>query len=237
MQTGKGTIRIEIFSDILCVWAYFAQARLDQLKRDFGDRVDLHHRYISVYGDSGHRIGEDWREKGGHERLNRHLRRLSRHRDYVDLHPEVWLRSAPPSSEPAHLYIKAAQRLEEEGPLPNARSDAAAGRRISEAYAWRLRCAFFAAAEDVADVSVLRRVATDIGLPVDALQKLVDRGQAHAALQGDRDAEQEYRVSGSPTLVFNEGRQKLYGNVGYRIIEANIRELLRNAHHGEASWC
>jgi hypothetical protein len=31
--------------------------------------------------------------------------------------------------------------------------------------------------------------------------------------------------------------QLLYGNVGYRIIEANVRELLHNPLHGEASWC
>lgn len=32
----------------------------------------------------------------------------------------------------------------------------------------------------------------------------------------------------SPTLIFNEGRQRLNGNVGYRVIEANIRELRHN---------
>jgi len=43
-------------------------------------------------------------------------------------------------------------------------------------------------------------------------------------------------VSVSPTLIFNEGRQRLNGNVGYRVIEANIRELLHNPP-GEESWC
>jgi hypothetical protein len=43
-------------------------------------------------------------------------------------------------------------------------------------------------------------------------------------------------VTVSPTLIFNEGRQRLNGNVGYRVIEANIRELLHNPS-GELSWC
>lgn len=235
MTMERRTIEVEIFTDILCVWSYFAQARLDQLKRDFGDRVELHPRCISTFGNSSGKIGNDWKDRGGREGLNRYLRKLSGHWDYVDLHPEIWLRNAPASSEPAHLYIKAAQRLEAEGEFANAADTN--GRKVADVFAWRLRCAFFARAENVADVSVLRRVAADVGLPVDALQELVDRGHAHAALQCDRDAEQAYCVSGSPTLVFNEGRQKLYGNVGYRIIEANIRELLRNAHHGEATWC
>jgi len=33
------------------------------------------------------------------------------------------------------------------------------------------------------------------------------------------------------------GHQLLYGNVGYRLIEANVRELLHNPEAGEASWC
>jgi hypothetical protein len=35
----------------------------------------------------------------------------------------------------------------------------------------------------------------------------------------------------------NDGRQKLYGNVGFRIIEANIQELLRAPVGDQASWC
>ncbi len=46
----------------------------------------------------------------------------------------------------------------------------------------------------------------------------------------------EHNVTVSPTLIFNEGRQRLNGNVGYRVIEANIRELLHNPA-GEHSWC
>ena len=47
---------------------------------------------------------------------------------------------------------------------------------------------------------------------------------------------EEFNIDGSPTYILNEGRQKLYGNVGYRVIEANIQELL--ADPGErASWC
>ena len=30
------------------------------------------------------------------------------------------------------------------------------------------------------------------------------------------------RIEGSPSIVLSEGRQKLYGNVGFRIIEAII---------------
>ena len=35
----------------------------------------------------------------------------------------------------------------------------------------------------------------------------------------------------------NEGRQKLFGNVGYKLIEANVQEVLEGKNVGEASWC
>ena len=65
---------------------------------------------------------------------------------------------------------------------------------------------------------------------------VIHDGRAHAALQQDRRLADELAVRMSPSLVFNEGRQRLYGNVGYRVIEANVRELLHNPP-GEASWC
>ncbi len=43
-------------------------------------------------------------------------------------------------------------------------------------------------------------------------------------------------LKGSPSLVMNNGRQVLYGNVGYRIINANVKELLKRPD-SEASWC
>ena len=65
----------------------------------------------------------------------------------------------------------------------------------------------------------------------------LDCGEAHAALSTDYQEAQALGVKGSPSLVLNEGRQTLYGNVGYRIIEANIEGLLREPAAGAASWC
>ena len=45
------------------------------------------------------------------------------------------------------------------------------------------------------------------------------------------------RIEGSPSFVLNEGRQKLYGDVGFRIIEATIQELLWVPSGDQASWC
>jgi len=56
-------------------------------------------------------------------------------------------------------------------------------------------------------------------------------------LSRDYQDADKMRVEGSPGFVLNEGRQKLYGNVGFRLMEVNIQELLRTPRTDEASWC
>lgn len=107
----------------------------------------------------------------------------------------------------------------------------------SNRLAWALRENFFAHNRNIARRETLLSIAESLGLPIPAINEKLDGGQAHAALHDDAEIQQRYQVTGSPTLVLNEGRQQLYGNVGYRIIEANVRELLHNPQSGEASWC
>ena len=57
-----------------------------------------------------------------------------------------------------------------------------------------------------------------------------------ASLSADLQNARELGIRGSPTWVLNEGRQILYGNVGYRILNANIEEMLKRPR-SEASWC
>jgi predicted DsbA family dithiol-disulfide isomerase len=117
--------------------------------------------------------------------------------------------------------------------LPEARFD---GRSLFEEMVWRCRLGFFRDLQDIADRGQQEAIAADIGLPIAGIRRQIDSGAAHAALCADFDAKERYLIEGSPTFLLHEGRQKLYGNVGYRIIEANIQELL--ADPGErASWC
>jgi predicted DsbA family dithiol-disulfide isomerase len=99
-------IRISYFSDVLCVWAYIAQIRLDELKSALGDKIVIEPHFSSVFGDAHPKLEKNWRR--------------------------------------------------------------------------------------------------------------------------DFELTKKHTLTVSPTLIFNESRQRLYGNVGYRVVEANIRELLHN---------
>jgi predicted DsbA family dithiol-disulfide isomerase len=49
-------VEIKYFSDILCVWAYISQVRIDAIKEKFGDGVRIEHRFCSVFGDTAAKI-------------------------------------------------------------------------------------------------------------------------------------------------------------------------------------
>lgn len=99
-----------------------------------------------------------------------------------------------------------------------------------------MRRAFFEDVADVSDRQVQFQIAQKLGIPIAELQSQIDSGEAYALLSRDFELIREHTISVSPTLFFNEGRQRLNGNVGYRVIEANIRELLNNPED-EQSWC
>ena len=48
-----------------------------------------------------------------------------------------------------------------------------------------------------------------------------------ARLAADYQEAYTIRIEDSPSSLLNQGRQRLYGNVGFHVIEANIQELLR----------
>jgi predicted DsbA family dithiol-disulfide isomerase len=234
-MSAEKRIAIEYFSDVLCVWAYGAQIRLDRLKHDFGDRVQVVHRFLPLFAATAERMHREWGDRGGFTGYNRHVRDVVAAWQHIEVHPRIWLEEVPASSVPAHLFLKAVQLLEQRAELGNRTGKQATS--PFEAACWRVRRAFFGEARNVARQSVLEDIGRSLELPLPRVWGLMENGEAHAALHIDFEAKDRYHVPGSPTLVLNEGRQRLYGNVGYRVIEANVHELLRDPRSGEASWC
>lgn len=222
-------IRIFYFSDVLCVWAYIAQIRLEELKTTFQDQISLDYHFVSVFGSAQEKLENRWRDKGGLQGYNHHVQEVVKKFDHITLHPDVWTVDTPASSLSCHLFLHAIKLLEAKQLIPSSE-------RLFEKAVWAFREAFFTKLANIADRKVQLEIAEELGLPIDAIQSQIETGEAYAQLSKDFDLVKEYNVTVSPTLVFNEGRQRLNGNVGYRVIEANIRELLHNPS-GEHSWC
>ena len=86
-------IQVSYFSDVLCIWAYAAQARIDAVKEKFGDTVRLDDRFCSVFGDTAGKIASAWRDKGGYAGFNAHLQSVARQFPHIAVHPEIWLKT------------------------------------------------------------------------------------------------------------------------------------------------
>jgi predicted DsbA family dithiol-disulfide isomerase len=223
-----GTVGIQHFSDVLCVWAYVSQIRIDELKRQFGSQIRLEYHYVPVFGHARSKLEAQWSPRGGIEAYSRHVQEVVAQFDHCPVHPEVWVRNTPSSSMPAHLFLCALRLLED-------LAGGEQGATLFERAAWEVRRAFFVDALDVSRQQELLAIAERLALPVAEVVSILESGAAHARLAEEIVMARDHSVRASPTLQFNEGRQVLTGNVGYRVIEANVRELLRTP--GGSSWC
>lgn len=213
---------IDYYTDILCVWAWIAQPRLEELQRQWGQQIEVRHRYVDVFGDAHSKITQRWGASDGFAKFNAHIAHSAEPFADTPVNPAIWTKPRPRSSLPAHLLLKAVGIV--------------SGGDAVKTMALQIRRAFFVEAQDIGHLSLLFELAKHQGLDSEALKAAVMEGGAMAELSADQHNARDLGVKGSPTWVLNEGRQILYGNVGYRILNTNIEELLKQPE-SEASWC
>ncbi len=231
-------IRVDYFSDLLCVWAYGGQIRLDELIHRHGDQIELQYRFISIFAAAHSQIEKNWQHQDGYLGFNRHLQEVASQWSHVNCHDKLWLDCQPSTSTSAHLVLKAVDILQQRQQISSQRQVELGNRSLFEHLMWSVREAFFAHGVDISRLSALREIVIQAGLDWQAVFDLIDNGEAFAGLYQDDQQKQQFCLQGSPSYVLNEGRQILYGNVGYKIIESNIEELLhRQQAQADASWC
>ena len=229
------SIQITYVSDVLCVWAYVAEARLDELRKEFGSSVELDYRFIPIFGATRYRIGEGWKKRGGYAGFGEHVRAVAEGFPHVTIDERVWTEVAPTTCAMAHEML-CVRLLVDEGQVDAARRSEHRGRTLFEEAIWRVRAAFFEDARDISDRGVLFDVLDRVGLPTAKIEAKLASGEAVAEACRDIELRDQFKIEGSPTYYLNQGRQKLYGNVGYRVVSANLRELLEQPGQ-QASWC
>ena len=222
MTNEDKIIDIDYFSDVLCVWAWIAQPRLEELEKQWGDRISIRHHFVDIFGDCEKKIPARWGETDGYQKFAAHVKHSAEPFDEAVINEGIWMASRPRSSAQAHLVLRAADLV------------AGSGRMCD--LALRVRSAFFVEAQDVSNLDLLLELASETGIDAGQVRQSLNDGSAIAALTSDLRKAAEQGVRGSPTWVLNEGRQVIYGNVGYRVLNANVEELI-NRPIEEASWC
>ncbi|MEP5569792.1 MAG: DsbA family protein [Halioglobus sp.] len=222
MSEDSTHIVVDYYSDVLCVWAWIAQARLDELEKQWGTKLNVRHHFVDIFGDSYTKIPTQWGQSDGFQKFGKHVVDSAQPFEMATINPNVWTKTRPKSSATSHLLLRAVALTETEDKVAST--------------ALAIRRAFFCDALDIGNMDLLLTVAQEQGLNRESLQRSLSDGSAMAALSTDQRKATELGVRGSPTWILNNGRQVLYGNVGYRILNANIEELLSQPGE-EASWC
>jgi len=213
---------VDYYTDILCVWAWIAQRRIDELNTQLGDKIEIRRYYIDVFGDVAKNIDTGWQQRGGYEGFAKHVEQAAASFDDAPINSGIWSEVRPATSANAHLVLKAVEL--------------AYDKQRSIDAALMLRDSFFNEAQDIGSMEVILRLIEGSGLDRDLVNSSISDGSAMAALMRDYQAARENNIKGSPSYVLDGGRQVLYGNVGYRVIHTNIEELLKHPAD-EASWC
>ena len=213
---------IDYYTDILCVWAWIAQRRIDELNTQFGDKIELRHHYMDIFGDVPKKIGIQWEERGSYTGFAEHVQKSAATFEDAHINPKIWTETRPTTSANAHLILKAIELSYD--------------KKKSADAALMLRSSFFMEAQNIGNMDVLFDLITNYGLDRDIINNTICDGSAMAALMSDYQKAKQQNIKGSPSYVMDGGRQILYGNVGFRVILTNIQELL-NHPKDEASWC
>jgi len=224
-------IEISYFSDVLCVWAYVAQVRLEELKRTFTKKIEITPYHVTLFGDTHQRIAIGWEKRGGYSAFGDHVQDVCSEFPELEINPRVWKYCRPKSSGVSHLFLKAIQMINTSNPAQKQRGD------LVKLIEWEIRLAFFRDARDISDMNVLLDIASKYSINKADIENHLNDGSAMALFCREMTMKEEYKLEGSPTYLLNNNRQKLYGNVGYKIIEANVMELITNRCKSSASWC
>ena len=213
---------IDYYTDVLCIWAWIAQRRIEELEKQWPGKIELKYHYVDIFGNVPEKMANQWQARGGYDGFAQHVQHSAADYENAPVHSELWQQVRPATSANAHLFLKAIELQ--------------CGCHIAAEMALCVRKAFFIENRDIGQLETLYVLAAENQLDVDAIQQSVENGTAMAALMSDYQKARQQGIKGSPSYVMDGGRQVLYGNVGYRVLSANVEELLKNPQD-EASWC
>ena len=165
---------------------------------------------------------EQWADRGSYDGFREHVCQAATPYDAAPVHKDVWRTCRPTTSGNAHLVIKAVEL--------------SCGEDAATSLALALRRAFFVDAVDISCLDVLMELVKAQHTDHEAIWESINCGSAIASVTNDYQRAKNQGIKGSPSYIIDGGRQILYGNVGFRVLHANINELLKNPE-AEASWC
>ena len=214
-------VHVDYFTDVLCIWAFIGEKRLAEVQANLAEEIEVNLLFLPNFSACHQKINKGWSSKGGFNGYAEHVREVAEKFE-ITLHPDTWFKVRPSTSLLAHSVIKSIANT--------------AGPEKAAQYCSSVRNEFFKNAQDISSLIVLKAAAEKLNINWHAVMNDFNSGHGLAKLHEDFLLAKDYQITVSPAWVFNEGRQRLIGNVGYRVIEANLRELIEQKPMPQL-WC
>lgn len=221
------TLRFQYWSDPLCIWAYVAQDKLDRILSEWSEHLDVEYRIVPVFGSVPERFASGSWSASGPEGRRDATARVARTHGHEGVSGAFWVDDAPASSWSSGAAAKAAFIMESAGEIETG---------LAAKYLLTLRQHAFRHNVNISRRAAQLAAADEAGVPRERLARMLDDGEALAALSVDAEERVSLGLRGSPTYVFDGGRAVLYGNFPFEILHATVAELLRGVGVG-ASHC
>jgi predicted DsbA family dithiol-disulfide isomerase len=210
---APANVELALFHDVLCSWCYLADARLEQLREEYGPSVRWSFKPYPL------RPENQLPNKKERSLLARHFRRISKERDGKGVKADLWTGDDPPASSlPPLVALEAA--------LPQ-------GYELQHDLLLKMRRAAFHDGINIARRDVQVELAARAGLDVPRfLERLDDPDTEQSVLVAGEEAE-ALGIKGVPALVIG-GEWLMQGCrdlAEYRqVIEKYLRERASPAH-------
>jgi predicted DsbA family dithiol-disulfide isomerase len=206
-------VELALFHDVLCSWCYLADARLEQLREEYGPSVRWSFKPYAL------RPENQLPDKKERSLLARHFRRIAKERDGKGVKPDLWTGEDPPSSSlPPLVALEAA--------LPQ-------GYERQHALLLKMRRAAFHDGINIARRDVQLELAARAGLDVPDFLERLDDPDTEQSVAAAGDEAEALGIRGVPALVIG-GEWLMQGCrdlAEYRhVIEKYLRERASPAH-------
>jgi predicted DsbA family dithiol-disulfide isomerase len=224
-EQDKKVLCFTYWTDPLCIWAYVAQSKLVSIVRSSPQPLLPLHRIVCVFGDIEERFETGVWSKTGRQGRAEKTREIAESFGIDNVSGQVWVDDTPSSSWAPAMAIKAVFAAERAGEIEEGRA---------AAYQFGVRRAFFEEDRNVAKREVQLELAEHFSVPRASLERRFEDGSAVAAVARDQDERRALGVRGSPTYVFDDAREMLYGNVPLALIEATVTALCEDGAPGRS---
>ena len=188
-DTARPVLPVAVYSDYTCPWCYIGSARLDRLKEELGDRVqlDVEWKPFEIHPEvprGGMPVEALPYPRAQWEAMMANLRR---HAEAEGLEM-----SNRPFVSNTHRALAASAYVQAEEP------------ERFEAFHDALFRGYFGEGRDLGDPTVVHEIATASGVDAERMEAALDAGRYEDALRETAATARRLGISGTPTFVFGE---------------------------------